>query len=208
MPDLWSVLLFVTVWLTVGLVTAAWFVLRAGHAHLLWYVVGGLLGPLFIPIAVERGRATTRPVDVREGRPRRTGDGVRVLVGVDGSPDSDRALRAVARTLAGTTGELVLVSVTSPDRIGREAEDERRATRRMLDERVRGLPGDLPEPTTEVVVGHPADALLAMAEAHDVDLLVAGRHGHGLRDRLLGSVAEDLTRRSSRAVLLGSLSDR
>ncbi|MGN9810237.1 universal stress protein [Micromonospora sp. BQ11] len=207
MADWWSLLLVVAVWVTVGLVTAAWFVIRAGHAHLLWYVVGALLGPLFIPIAVERGRATTRPVDVRAGRPRWTG-GARVLVGLDGSPDSDRALRAVARILAGTAGELVLVSVTSPDRVGRDAEDEQRATRRMLDERVRGLPADLPEPTTEVVVGHPADALLATAETHDVDLLVVGRHGHGLRDRLLGSVAEDLTRRSSRAVLLGSLTTR
>ncbi|TWJ22258.1 universal stress protein [Micromonospora endolithica] len=208
MSEPWSVLLFVAGWLTVGLVTAAWFVIRGGHAHLLWYVVGGLLGPLFIPIAVERGHSRTREVDVRPGRPRAARGGLRVLVGVDGSPDSDRALDAVARTLAGTTSELVLVSVASPDRVGDDATAERAATRRMLDDRVAALPAELPEPTTEVVVGHPADALLAVAETHDVDLLVVGRHGHGLRDRLLGSVADDLARRSPRAVLLGGLADR
>ncbi|MEH0937941.1 universal stress protein [Micromonospora psammae] len=201
-------LLVVVVWLATGLLTAAVFVTRGGHRNLLWYLVGGLLGPIFVPIAVERGRAGTRRVEVRSRPPAPTGTGLRVLVGVDGSPDSDRALRAVVRTLSGTASELVLVAVTSPDLVDAEATDEARRARRMLDERADGLPAELPRPSIEVVVGHPADGLLAVAESRDVDLLVVGRGGHGLGERLLGSVAEDLAHRSPRAVLLGSLPDR
>ncbi|MFC8848526.1 MULTISPECIES: universal stress protein [unclassified Micromonospora] len=208
MTPWWWVLLVVVVWLTVGLLTAAWFVIRAGHRHRLWYVVGGLLGPLFIPIAVERGRANATMVDVANRPPTGQGTGLRVAVGVDGSPESDRALRAIAWALDGTVSELVLVTVTSPDLVGMDVGVEQRAARRMLDEHAEALTGELPPPTTEILCGHPVDALLAAAEAHDVDLLVVGRHGHGMRNRLLGSVAEELSRRSSRALLLGSLPGR
>ncbi|MGC1211821.1 MAG: universal stress protein [Micromonospora sp.] len=208
MTPWWWVPPVAVVWLTVGLLTAAWFVIRAGHPHPIWYVVGGLLGPLFIPIALERGRANTRLVAVEHRPGAKEGTGLRVAVGVDGSPESDWALRAIARALSRTAGELVLVTVTSPDVVGEDVPLEQRAARRMLDERAEALPDELPPPTTEIVRGHPVDALLTVAEAHDVDLLVVGRHGHGMRERLLCSVAEELARRSSRALLLGSLPDR
>ncbi|QGN49900.1 universal stress protein [Micromonospora sp. WMMD558] len=204
----WWVLLVAVVWLTIGLLTAAWFVIRAGHRHLSWYLVGALLGPLFIPIAVERGRADPTVTDVAHRPPARQGTGLRVAIGVDGSPESDLALRSTARILSRTASVLVLVTVTNPDLVGEDVSIAQRAARRMLDERARTIPDGLPPPTTEIVRGHPVDALLAAAEAHDVDLLVVGRHGHGMRDRLLGSVAEELTRRTSRALLLGSLPDR
>ncbi|MDG4811058.1 universal stress protein [Micromonospora sp. WMMD1120] len=195
-------------WLTVGLLAAAWFVIRAGHRHRMWYVVGGFLGPLFIPIVAERGRADAAVVEVAQGPPSGPGTGLKVAVGVDGSPDSDRALRTIARALTGTASELVLITVTSPDAVGVDVGVEQRAARRTLDERADALPDQLPPPTTEILRGHPVDALLAAAESHDVDLLVVGRHGHGVRERLLGSVAEELARRSSRALLLGGLPDR
>ncbi|MFC0096053.1 universal stress protein [Micromonospora marina] len=208
MTSWWWVLLVAVLWLTVGLLTAGWFVIRGGHPHLSWYLVGGLLGPLFIPIAVERGRARPAVVDVVHRPSSREGSGLRVAIGVDGSAEADRALRAVARTLGHTASHLVLVTVTSPDSVGEDQAAESREARRLLEERAEALPSGLPAPTVELVRGHPVDALLAVAEAHDVDLLVVGRHGHGIRDRLLGSVAEELTRRSSRALLLGSLPDR
>ncbi|MFV2114420.1 universal stress protein [Micromonospora sp. LOL_025] len=208
MAELGLALLAIVAWLVAGLVTAAVFVTRGGHRNLLWYLVGGLLGPLFIPIAAERGRADPQRVDVRVPAPAPARSGLRVLVGLDGSPDSDRALRAVAHALGGTAGELVLVTVTDPDVVDIEADEEHRRARLLLDEATRNLPDELPTPSTEVVSGHPADALLAVAEARDVDLLVIGRRGHGLDEKLLGNVAEDLAHRSSRAVLLGSLPGR
>ncbi|SCG68989.1 universal stress protein [Micromonospora halophytica] len=208
MGEVWWVVLAVLAWLAIGLVTAAVFVTRGGHRNLLWYLVGGLLGPIFVPIAVERGRAGTRRVDVRSRPPSGRGAGLRVLVGLDGSADSDRALRTAVHALTGTAGDLVLVAVTSPDLVDIEAAEEDRRARRMLDERVAGLPAGLPEPSTEIIAGHPVDALLAVADARDVDLLVVGRAGHGLGERLLGSVAEELAHRSRRPVLLGGLPGR
>ncbi|RLK25785.1 nucleotide-binding universal stress UspA family protein [Micromonospora sp. M71_S20] len=208
MAELGLALLAIVAWLVAGLVTAAVFVTRGGHRNLLWYLVGGLLGPLFIPIAAERGRADPQRVDVRAPAPAPARSGLRVLVGLDGSPDSDRALRAVAHALGGTAGELVLVTVTDPDVVDIQADEEHQRARLLLDEAARNLPDELPTPSTEVVSGHPADALLAVAEARDVDLLVIGRRGHGLDEKLLGNVAEDLAHRSSRAVLLGSLPGR
>jgi nucleotide-binding universal stress UspA family protein len=206
----WYVALVAVLWLTIGLGTAAVFVTRGGHRSLLWYLVGGLLGPLFVPIAAERGRARPQMVDVRHRPSEPVGTGLRVLVGVDGSAHSDRALRAVATSLTGSTSELVLVTVTSPDLSDAESRREHERARSMIDERAAGLPEGLPSPTTAIVTGHPVDALLAVADDRDVDLLVVGRHGHGHRlgDRLLGSVAEGVTQRSTRAVLLGSLPGR
>ncbi|MGC5322341.1 universal stress protein [Micromonospora arida] len=115
-----------------------------------------------------------------------------MLVGLGGSPDFDRALRAVAHALTGTTSELVLVTVTDPDLVDLEADAERRRAQRMLDEAARTLPDGLGDASTEIVAGHPADAILAVADVRDVDLLVIGRLGHGLDEKLLGNVAEDL----------------
>lgn len=208
MAELWWAVVATVTWLLTGLVTAAVFVIRGGHRNLLWYLVGGLLGPLFIPIAVERGRAAPQRIDIRSRAPAPAGAGLRVLVGLDGSPDSDRALRAVAHALTGTTSELVLVTVTDPDLVDTEAYAEHQRARRMLDDVASTLPDDLPPASTEVVAGHPVDALLAVADARDVDLLVIGRRGHGLDEKLLGNVAEDLAHRSTRAVLLGGLPGR
>ncbi|GIJ76133.1 Nucleotide-binding universal stress protein, UspA family [Micromonospora phaseoli] len=208
MSEWWFAVLVAVLWLAVGLGTAAVFVTRGGHRSLLWYLVGGLLGPLFVPIAAERGRARPQVVDVRHQPSETVGTGLRVLVGVDGSTHSDRALRAVAQTLTGSTSELVLVTVTSPDLTDDEARREHERARRMIDERAAALPDGLPRPTTAIVRGHPVDALLTVADDRDVDVMVVGRHGHGLGDRLLGSVAEGLAQRSTRAVLLGSLPGR
>ncbi|MGC5322340.1 hypothetical protein ACPXB5_26810 [Micromonospora arida] len=62
MAELGWAQLALVVWLATGLVTAAVFVTRGGHRNLLWYLVGGLLGPLFVPIAVgSSGRPRSRP---------------------------------------------------------------------------------------------------------------------------------------------------
>lgn len=209
MPGPWYAALVVVLWLTIGLGTAAAFVTRGGHRSWLWYLIGGLLGPLFVPIAAERGRARPRSVEARPARGGgRGGTTLRVLVGVDGSPDADRALRALGRTLTGTAGELVLVTVLSPDLTEEDAVREQAAARALLDERVAQLPAELPAPSTEIVCGHPVDALLTIAESRNVDVLVVGRSGHELGGRLLGNVAEELVHRSPRAVLLGSLPGR
>ncbi|AXG06368.1 universal stress protein [Haloplanus rubicundus] len=50
---------------------------------------------------------------------------------------------------------------------------------------------------TETVVGDPAREIVAYAEDHDIDQIVIGSHGRSTMSRiLLGSVAEDVTRRA------------
>ena len=57
--------------------------------------------------------------------------------------------------------------------------------------------------TTVVLHGGPADEIVRYAEAHAIDLIALGAHGHGFLDRLLiGSVAERVTRRAPCAILM------
>ena len=56
---------------------------------------------------------------------------------------------------------------------------------------------------TEVILsGHAADALIIEADTRDVDLIVIGCHGRGKTVARLGSVVEELARRSARPVLM------
>jgi universal stress protein A len=56
---------------------------------------------------------------------------------------------------------------------------------------------------TLVKLGDPRDVVLAEAETHAIDLIVMGTHGRrGLARMFLGSVAEDVSRRSPCPVLL------
>ena len=46
--------------------------------------------------------------------------------------------------------------------------------------------------------GHPADAIVEFAKHHDIDLIVIGTHGRtGLSRLLMGSIAEEVVRRSA-----------
>jgi nucleotide-binding universal stress UspA family protein len=53
-----------------------------------------------------------------------------------------------------------------------------------------------------VASGDPAQAIVQVAQVHDVDLIVMGSHGHtGLHRLVLGSVSEKVVRHASCAVL-------
>ncbi|WP_244236035.1 MULTISPECIES: hypothetical protein [Micromonospora] len=71
----WAQLALVA-WLAAELATAAVFVTRGGYRNLLWYLVGGLPGPLLVPIVVERGRAARQRFDVRFRAPAPTRPGL------------------------------------------------------------------------------------------------------------------------------------
>ena len=62
-----------------------------------------------------------------------------------------------------------------------------------------------PVAADEILVerGQPADKIVRVAEEHDIDLIVMGRHGYGaLKDALMGGVARGVLRHSTRPVLL------
>ena len=132
---------------------------------------------------------------------------VNVLVAVDGSPLSERALTYAIETFpdALITSMYVINPVDSvidveagglPVAEGWYENAKEEATR------IHATATDLAaergvELETVTEVGKPARAILEYADDHDVDQIVMGSHGRSGIDRaLLGSVAETVTRRA------------
>ena len=125
-------------------------------------------------------------------------DGGRILVGVDGSALSSRALDWAARQAVLTRWSIVVLMAwewaptyamhpydAPPEEIRWQCEED-------LDAQLAGLPADV-KVTSKVLQGRPADLLLAAAR--EADLLVVGSSGLGAaRALLLGSVSRHLVR--------------
>ncbi|MFE7589824.1 universal stress protein [Kitasatospora sp. NPDC057512] len=143
-------------------------------------------------------------------QPEETG---RIVVGVDGSEPSDRALRWAVRQ-AELTGAAVVAVIAweyptyhgargwFPPGITDEAELAGRA-RQEVDRAVRRAVGEEPpvEVRTEARYGTPAGALVEAARG--ADLLVVGSRGlGGFAGMLLGSVAQHCTRHAGVPVVV------
>ncbi|MCU7826435.1 universal stress protein [Kitasatospora sp. DSM 101779] len=128
-----------------------------------------------------------------------TGRVPRIVVGVDGSPASEEALRWAVRhaALVGGTVDAVIAweypasyGWPAPILEGFDFEDN---ARRCLAGAVTAVTGGTPDgdaPIRQLVVqGHPAAALLDASE--EADVLVVGNRGHGgFTEALLGSVGQ------------------
>jgi nucleotide-binding universal stress UspA family protein len=254
----YSVILVIVVWALIGIVTVLLVLHRRGHRDPVWYLLGAILGPFFIPIALERAKRTTTMLERTTARPA-TGPagtspdgvapqtarrpevgpppqhraappagtaptdgtalapgtaplpetaagtaGLAILVGVDGSAESDQAVRDAARLVAAGASRVVLAAVVDSDAAELDDDESRHQARELLTDRVAWLPAHGAEMAIEVAAGPPAQALLDLAEAESVDILVVGRRGRGLSRRLIGSVAQHVTSHSTRPVLLAS----
>jgi nucleotide-binding universal stress UspA family protein len=125
----------------------------------------------------------------------------RIVVGLDGSPESEAALRP-ALSLAGTTpgSRIVLVQVIEPlipelD-IGPATASLEHLAHRV---RLRGIAA-----TTRIVTGtNVAERIHEIARATEADLVVVGtRATKGIERLTLGSVADKVVRGADRAVLV------
>jgi nucleotide-binding universal stress UspA family protein len=115
-----------------------------------------------------------------------------LLVPLDGSPLAEQAVPVAAMLAKGTGGRVHLVTVApalaGPAYLPRIAE---------------ALSGDGIRTSTALLEGAVAPTLAAYVEKHEVDLVVMTTHGRGGVSRLwLGSVADQLLRRSTAPVLL------
>jgi nucleotide-binding universal stress UspA family protein len=186
---------------------------RLGYSAFAWGLLGLLLGPIGLLLAL---------VEVRKDRPwwtrlvasgDRGGGPVDVLVGIDGSPESAAAATAALELLGGRVGRLTMVAVTDLDdsyagreeRRRLEAELERQAVTvrswlRKRDGSVQAKPTVVPE--LKLMAGRPATTLDTVAAEDGYDLLVVGARGAGLSSLLLGSVASRLAARASVPVLV------
>ncbi len=202
MPTVLFVIVVVLLWSALGLAAALVFLGRHGYRGGAWYFLGAVLGPLFVPIAIERGRRVTRVFERTSGEEAATpGDQV-VLVAVDGSAESDRAVRDAGTLFGPARARIVLVAVADPDVAEFQEEARLREWRELLRTRADRLPPDGPAPVLEVVCGQPDRVLLESARREGADVIVIGRRGRGLSRRLLGSVAESVTQRATIPVLL------
>ena len=186
----------VLLWIALGLGAGLWMV-RRGHDRR-WVYLAVLMGPLFVPIAVERGRPRPRvvgehPVPVRNG-------GLRVMVGYDGSAESRAAVAAAHRLLGPCASTLVLAQVVSYEAAEHAGYPDVNDARRQLAEAVTAL--GAPQADFEVLAGPPAETLCNLALEQDMDLLVVGRRGQGLSQRVLGSVAERIVKDARLPVLV------
>ncbi|MGB7356867.1 MAG: universal stress protein [Mycobacterium sp.] len=197
------VVTLIVAWIVVGLVSGLWMA-RHGHDPL-WTLIAVVLGPLFVPIAMER--VQRHPGVARFGSkgapPQRAESttGLRVLVGLDGSAESARGLATALRLFGPHCALLVLAEVVHFE----AAESASGADVGAAERRLTELAGDVDISGvvhTEVLAGAPGPTLREFADQQDMDLLVVGRRGRGLSTRLLGSVSADIIEHSSVPVLV------
>ena len=134
----------------------------------------------------------------------------RILVAVDGSEPSDRALSTALELAAVSRARLVALAVEGPlpayaATIGEveEVKREKDAFFALLASRVReeaeraGVELDV-----ELRAGHAAELIVRFATEIGADLIVLGHRGHFLRDHLLGSTAGRVSEHAPCPVLI------
>jgi nucleotide-binding universal stress UspA family protein len=171
-----------------------------------------MLGSVSLSVA----RHAPCPVLVVKGRPRKLGS---VLVAMDDSEDSFRAVRFLQSLPLPRQARLRLLSVVEPVRYPtsapkalrgqlvamiKELESKRRGELEKVLERAAA---QLDEKITRVrratPTGDPASAIVATAVAHDADLIVVGARGRGGTERLLlGSVSESVLHHARCPILI------
>jgi nucleotide-binding universal stress UspA family protein len=201
-----ALLVVVLVWLAIGVV-ASLVMARRGHAPFTWGALGAALGPLVIPLALGSVRRERAPTDVALRQPVGGAGPVDVLVGIDGSAEARRALRAVVELLGPRLGRLTLATVVDFDTAesAQHGAERRRAEQHLeeaaLDARAIGgdrVPGEL------LLAGRPATALVRHARENGYGLLAIGCRGHGASKLAFGSVASQLARAAEVPVFLVS----
>lgn len=136
----------------------------------------------------------------------------RILIATDGSSAADEAVEVGLDLAAEQRAAVTVVHVAPPfdvipwSGIGMTSafphelgETDRASLERAskLAEQ-RGL-----EVSTELLVGDPADEIVASADSHDADLIVIGSRGHGaVASALLGSVSLGVLHETRRPVLV------
>jgi nucleotide-binding universal stress UspA family protein len=181
---------------------------RHGHDPFAWWLLGTLLGPLALPLALSAEWCQAeRAQQLRIGVPGR--GPVDVLVGLDGAPQAGAALLTVLNLLGPQLGPLTLATVVDLD-ASVEPEPRKGPGARRADQiRMRlWSPSQEPDehrrpfPDLILLPGQPAEALPRLAAEGAYDLVVVGGRGSGLSKVLLGSTATTLAAQAKVPVLL------
>jgi nucleotide-binding universal stress UspA family protein len=135
-----------------------------------------------------------------------------IVVGTDGSPSADAAVRRAAEIAMGTGSRLHLVTAypdipTYRETITSSAKAEpielRQVAESVLAREARPLEDDGIEVITHAGEGDPADLIINIALEVDADLIVVGARGlSGLQRFLLGSVSSKLSHHAPMSVMV------
>ncbi len=139
-----------------------------------------------------------------------------ILVPLDSSPLSERALPWAMSLARKTDARVTLVSVIDVNQVAAYAgidrqpdllaglEDEARdLAREYLDEVVRRVRSQGIRATWEVRLGRPSDEIIRIAETTAADLVVMSTHGRGgIRRWAFGSITDDVLQRGSTPVMI------
>jgi nucleotide-binding universal stress UspA family protein len=191
-------------WLVIGLVVGV-VMRRRGHDFWIWLVLGAILGPLALPLAIERARL--HPVDLRY-RPatEKTVGGFDVLAGIDGSEESVAAVRSALALFGDSVTSLSLAMVLDYEAASSYTGAEIRAEAEDQLARVVREIGFEPVSAT-LLFGRPDEALRQYALECGIELIVVGARGHGLSEALFGSVTGRLVGGAGVPILVSPRSD-
>ncbi len=121
---------------------------------------------------------------------------LRILVPLDGSAGAESILGAVLPLAQKTSLELTLLGVVPKDTSLRPTETYLAKAGKLL--QTEGIDG-----TTKTCIGNPVAAILKHARPEKTDLLAMATHGRsGLKRVVMGSVAEEIVRRSEVPLLI------
>lgn len=193
MTDGWLVMLVAGTWLAIGLMLAL-LMGRRGHGAWGWFVLGTLMGPFAVALAVDSVRHPEGPRRMVEAG-KSWGGPVDVLVGIDGSPEADAAALGVIGLFGSRLGRVTLAAVVPYDS-GREAESQALTNLRRAARHYEPGAADL-----QILSGLPADELVHLAREDGYDVLAVGSRGSGRTKALLGSTASRLARGTAVPVL-------
>lgn len=133
-----------------------------------------------------------------------------ILVAVDGSESSNRALDTGIELAGLSGGRLHALAVEGPLPAYAATIGEVEEVKREKDAFFSELIGDVKrraaaagvEIDVDVRVGHAAELIVRVADEVDADLIVIGHRGHFLRDHLLGSTADRVSEHASCPVMI------
>ncbi|HSJ83394.1 MAG TPA: universal stress protein [Acidimicrobiia bacterium] len=137
-----------------------------------------------------------------------------IVVGIDGSDGSNRAAEIATEIARSIGAKLLLVTVIRPPEGwwgigGAPPTPEALSTalvegqQQVLHETEESLPLDGVDHETVAELGDPTSRLIAVAEERDAGLIVIGKRGAGLAERvMLGSVADRLCHHSPVPVMV------
>jgi len=182
--------LIAATWAVIGILLAV-VMRRKGYDFFQWLVVGVVLGPLAVPLAIERSLVHGRALRQSEHTP--TGDsvGFDVLAGLDGSSDAVNALDSALGLFGGLVTSVTIVTVLNYDSqsspTGLAAQTEAQLALDAVADRLTVSPV-----TTTLLYGRPDQALAEFARTAGIELIVVGARRRDASHAMFGSATARL----------------